>query len=150
MTIFENDGVAELTVAVSSPHGVFPIETSLVLVVSTLDGTATGLSLRSRLEFDLCMYIPKHLFDTQTGYCYLSLKLIHMPLEDDEMFRARLTLEPADQSNRVIVSPNVATLTIQDNDGKAIITEPILHIFREMHLFNLSLQRLQWVMLIQL
>ena len=50
--IFESDGVAQLTVAISSPHGVFPIEISLVLLVSTLDRTATGLSLRSRLEFD--------------------------------------------------------------------------------------------------
>ena len=62
--------------------------------------------------------------------------------ENDEMFRARLTLEPADQRNRVIVSPHVATLTIQDNDGKEIFTAPILHILSEMHLFNLSLQRL--------
>ena len=42
-------------------------------------------------------------------------------LEDDETFSASLTLDPADQDrlgNRVIVSPDVATLTIQDNDGK--------------------------------
>ena len=41
--------------------------------------------------------------------------------EDIEMFTARLTLAPADQprlGNRVIVSPDVATVTIQDNDGK--------------------------------
>ena len=52
VTIFESDGVAQLTVAVSSPHGAFPIETSLFLLVSTLDGTAIGLSWTSRLEFD--------------------------------------------------------------------------------------------------
>ena len=44
--------------------------------------------------------------------------------EDDEMFRARLTLDSADQArlgNRVRVSPHVATITIQDNDGKHLI-----------------------------
>ena len=41
--------------------------------------------------------------------------------EDAEMFNVSLTLDPADQArlgNRVIVSPHVATVTIQDNDGK--------------------------------
>ena len=41
--------------------------------------------------------------------------------EDDEMFNVSLTLGPADQArlgNRVIVSPNVAIVTIQDDDGK--------------------------------
>ena len=40
--------------------------------------------------------------------------------EDAEMFSASLTLDPADQArleNRVTVSPEVATVTIQDNDG---------------------------------
>ena len=43
--------------------------------------------------------------------------------EDDETFNVSLTLDPADQArlgNRVTVwtLPNVATLTIQDSDGK--------------------------------
>ena len=42
--------------------------------------------------------------------------------EDVETFRASLTLDPADQAglgSRVIVSPDVATVTINDdNDGK--------------------------------
>ena len=41
--------------------------------------------------------------------------------EDAEVFSVSLTLDPADQArleNRVIVSPHVATITIQDNDGK--------------------------------
>ena len=41
--------------------------------------------------------------------------------EDDEMFNVSLTLDPADQArlgNRVRVSPDVATVMIQDNDGK--------------------------------
>ena len=41
--------------------------------------------------------------------------------EDDEMFNVSLTLDPADQvrlGNRVRVSPDLATVTIQDNDGK--------------------------------
>ena len=41
--------------------------------------------------------------------------------EDDEMFNVSLTLDPTDQArlgNRVTVSPEVATVTIQDNDGE--------------------------------
>ena len=41
--------------------------------------------------------------------------------EDAEIFNVSLTLDPADQArlgNRVTVSPDVATVTIQDNDGK--------------------------------
>ena len=41
--------------------------------------------------------------------------------EGAETFSARLTLDPADQArlgNRVRVSPDVATVTIQDTDGK--------------------------------
>ena len=41
--------------------------------------------------------------------------------EDDETITVILTLDPADQArldDRVIVSPEVATVTIQDDDGK--------------------------------
>ena len=41
--------------------------------------------------------------------------------EDTEMFNVSLTLDPADQArlgNRFTVSPDVTTITIQDNDGK--------------------------------
>ena len=41
--------------------------------------------------------------------------------EDAEMFTASLTLDHAAQArlgNRVTVLPDVATITIQDNDGK--------------------------------
>ena len=38
--------------------------------------------------------------------------------EDAEMFSASLTLDPADHGNHVTVSPEVATVMIQDNDGK--------------------------------
>ena len=41
--------------------------------------------------------------------------------EDTEMFRINLTLDPADQArlgNRVTLSPDVATFTIQDSDRK--------------------------------
>ena len=41
--------------------------------------------------------------------------------EDTELFRATLAIFPADQArlgNHVTVSPDVATVTIQDNDGK--------------------------------
>ena len=43
--------------------------------------------------------------------------------EDDETFSASLILDPAVQDrlgNRVTVSTDVATVTIQDNDGKHI------------------------------
>ena len=49
--------------------------------------------------------------------------------EDDEMFRASLTLDPADRArpgNCVTMSPNVATVTIQDSDGKST---SILHYY---------------------
>ena len=41
--------------------------------------------------------------------------------EDDETFNVSLTLDPADHDrlgDRVILSPDVATVIIQDNDGK--------------------------------
>ena len=41
--------------------------------------------------------------------------------EDDETFNLSLTLDPAAEArlgNRVRVSPDVATVTIQDDDGK--------------------------------
>ena len=44
--------------------------------------------------------------------------------EDVEMFNVSLTLDPADQDrlgNRVTVSPDVATVTIQDDDGNHLI-----------------------------
>ena len=48
--------------------------------------------------------------------------------EDAEMFNVSLTLDPADQArlgNRVIVLPDVATITIQDNDSKHLIIDTI-------------------------
>ena len=44
--------------------------------------------------------------------------------EDVEMFGASLVLDPADQDrlgNRVTISPDVATVTIKDDDSKLII-----------------------------
>ena len=38
--------------------------------------------------------------------------------EDAEMFNVSLTFDIADQGNRIIVSPNIAMVTIKDNDGK--------------------------------
>ena len=38
--------------------------------------------------------------------------------EDTEMFRVSLTPDPANLGNRVTVSPDVATFTIQDSDGE--------------------------------
>ena len=44
--------------------------------------------------------------------------------EDDEDFTARLTLPPADQTrlrNRVTVQPDLATVTILDDDGTILV-----------------------------
>ena len=49
--------------------------------------------------------------------------------EDAETFTARLTLDPADQArlgSRVTVLPDVATVTINDNDGRQSIHEVTL------------------------
>ena len=46
VNVLESDGEATLTVAISMPPGADPIETSFSLIVNTLDGTATGLSLK--------------------------------------------------------------------------------------------------------
>ena len=48
--------------------------------------------------------------------------------EDVEMFNVSLTLDPADQArlgSRVTVSPDVATITIQDDDSKHLIINTI-------------------------
>ena len=50
VTVLEDAGVTQLTVAISVPPGTDPIETSLFLLVNTNDG-AGGLS--SYLEIDL-------------------------------------------------------------------------------------------------
>ena len=44
VTVLESNGVAQLTVAITMPTRADPIELSFFLLVSTLDGTATGLS----------------------------------------------------------------------------------------------------------
>ena len=52
--------------------------------------------------------------------------------EDVEMFNVSLTLDPADQArlgNRVTVSPDVATVTIQDNDSKHLIINAIYQMY---------------------
>ena len=51
VTVFEDAGVAQLTVAISVPPQADPIDTSFFLLVNTNDGTAAGLS--PCLEFDL-------------------------------------------------------------------------------------------------
>ena len=42
VNVSESDGVAQLTVGISVPPEDVPIETSLYLIVNTLNGTATG------------------------------------------------------------------------------------------------------------
>ena len=63
VTVFENDGVATLTVVISVPPGAVPIETSFYLLVNTMDGSATAAGLSQSVEFD-CVAI--HFSDTQS------------------------------------------------------------------------------------
>ena len=54
----------------------------------------------------------------------LSIENDNIP-ENAEVFSLCLTLDPADRvrlGNRLTVSPDVATVTIQDNDGKELFT----------------------------
>ena len=45
VTAFEHDGVAQLTVVVSVPSQTYEMEQNFSLLVNTLDGTATGVTL---------------------------------------------------------------------------------------------------------
>ena len=54
--------------------------------------------------------------------------------EEAEIFNVSLTLDPADQARlrnhtRVTVSPDVATVTIQDDEGKHVVTSVKRNIF---------------------
>ena len=40
VNVFESDGMAQLTVAISMPPGTVPMETSFYLLVKTVDGPA--------------------------------------------------------------------------------------------------------------
>ena len=165
VTASESDVVARLTVAITMPSGAVPIETSFSLIVNTLDGTATGLTLN--LEFD-CVPIHSvtnhslspvklhnnllthaHTFHPPVApgdYCNLTnfslgpfsnsvhqlrfnVSIVNDSIpEDAEMFNVSLTLDPADQArlaNRVIVSLDVATIKIQDDDGNHLIIDTI-------------------------
>ena len=62
VTVFESDGVATLTVAISVPTGADPIETSFYLLANTMDGSATAAGLSQSVEF---------------VYTYISLALSH-------------------------------------------------------------------------
>ena len=50
VSVFESDGVAQLTVAISVPPQGVAIETSFTLLVNTNDGTATAAGLSSVLS----------------------------------------------------------------------------------------------------
>ena len=57
VTVFENDGVATLTVAISMPSGADPIETSFYLLVNTMDGSATAAGLSQCVDFVCVRYV---------------------------------------------------------------------------------------------
>ena len=56
MNVFESDGMAKLTVAITLPTGADPIETSFNLLVNTLDGTAMAADLPGLPLLNL--YVP--------------------------------------------------------------------------------------------
>ena len=179
VTVLEDAGVAQLTVAISVPPQGDPIETSFFLLVNTNDGTATAAGLSSYLEIDLhtvntcsdsesvtitteivnvhsyplthhnkqhvhshtLTHILSHtirlstapgdygaLADFRLGPFSNSVRQLSFNVsivndmipEDDEDFTARLTLSPADRARlgtRVTVQPDLANVTIQDDDG---------------------------------
>ena len=51
VTVFESDGVATLTVAMSMPPEDVPIEISFYLLVNTMDGSATAAGLPQSQTF---------------------------------------------------------------------------------------------------
>ena len=53
VSVFESDGVVQLTVAISTTNPSITIESSFLLLVNTNDGTATAAGLSSCLEFYL-------------------------------------------------------------------------------------------------
>ena len=67
-----------------------------------------------------------HLSPFNNSVCQLSfnVSIVNDSIpEDDEMFTASLTLDPADQArlgNRLTVLPDLATITILDDDGNYI------------------------------
>ena len=61
VTVFESDGVATLTVAMSMPPEDVPIETSFYLLVNTMDGSATAAGLPQSQTF-VC--VPIHFSNT--------------------------------------------------------------------------------------
>ena len=75
VTVFESDGVATLTVAISVPPGADPIETSFFLLVNTVDGSATAAGLSQSLEFDC---VPIHFSDTQLPTTDEMCNIMHM------------------------------------------------------------------------
>ena len=50
VSVFESEGVAQLTVAISEPPQGVAIETTFTLLVNTNDGTATAAGLSSVLS----------------------------------------------------------------------------------------------------
>ena len=102
VTVLESEGKVQLTVNITIPTGAVEIETSFFLRLNT----------RYRLG-------PFNNDVRQLSFNY-PIVVDNVP-EDNEVFRVSLTLDSADRArlgNRVTVSPDVATVTIQDDDGK--------------------------------
>ena len=106
VTVLERDGVVQLTVRITIPTRAVSIDT----------------------DFSLKLNTNFHMGPFNNVVRQRSINLIiqndSIP-EDDKVFSFRLTLDPADRvrlGNRVTVSPDVATVTIQDDDGKELFT----------------------------
>ena len=105
VTVLERDGVVQLTVRITMPTRAVSIDTDFSLKLNNFRMGPFNNVVRQR-----------------------SINLIiqndNIP-EDAKVFSFRLTLDPADRvrlGNRVTVSPDVATVTIQDDDGKELFT----------------------------
>lgn len=102
VTVFESEGEVKLTVNITIPNKAVQIETSLFLLVNG--------------HFRLGPFNN----DVRQRSFKMTIMDDNVP-EDDAVIRPTLTLDPADRArleDRVTVSPDVAAVTIQDDDGK--------------------------------
>ena len=106
VTVLERDGVAQLTINITMPTRAVQIETTFSLLLNN------NISLGPFNN-----YVRQH---------FINLTIVNDNIpEDAKVFNVCLTLDPADRArlgNRLTVSPDVATVTIQDDDGKELFT----------------------------
>ena len=109
VTVLEREGVAQLTINITKPTRAVRIETTFSLLLNN------NISL--------------HPFNNYVRRQFINLTFVNDNIpENAKVFNFRLTLDPADRArlgNRLTVSPDVATVTIQDDDGTCIIDKVV-------------------------